>query len=737
LYQNKHDVQNAPPSEGASTPAIPMPSLSHLSVKSKLIMMLLAVSGFSILVTALLGYRSGQSNLTNRAFDQLTSVRASKAHQIENYFRNISNHTQTLSEDPSIIAAVQEFSSAYNQLGKLSVPQTYKDKLASYYGEMFLPRLKADRSGTPILQSYLLKPAASNYLQYHYIAANPNPVGKKQLMNQAADASPYSMVHGRYHPIFRNLIERFGYYDMFLISPDGTIVYTVFKETDFASNLMSGPYRDSNLARLVRKVKDAKQKDFTRLIDFEAYAPSYDAPAAFIAAPIYKQSQLLGILAFQMPVNEINNVMTGNRRWKEDGLGSSGETYLVGSDRLMRSISRFMIEDPKAYISILRKLSVKEDIIKRIQQFETSILLQRVDTKGVSEALAGKEGTEIIRDYRNIPVLSSFAPLKIDGLDWVILSEMNLSEAFAPIHSFQRQVLITATLLILLITLLAMALAHLFVKPINKLIASARRVAAGELTTIPAVESGDEFGELGRSFNSMVLALRSQQELVERKNQENEQLLLSVFPPSIARRLQRGDSHIAEEISNVAVLVSDLSGFTTLSRSLTASESVAILNDLVAGFDDAADLHGIEKIKTNGDSYLAVCGLSAPYLDHDKRAIDFAIEMVAIVRRFNLERGLQLGIQIGINSGDIVAGIVGKSKVIYDVWGETVNHAVALKDVCPPGTIVVSQTVHHRLEDLYQFEELSGGSNRQTADINAWRLKSNLIPINLEKRVYT
>jgi class 3 adenylate cyclase len=705
-----------------------MPLLNQLSIKSKLIMMLLAVSGFSILVTALLGYRSGQSNLTNRAFDQLTSVRASKAHQIENYFRNISNHTQTLSEDPSIIAAVQEFNAAYGQLNEVNLPQQLRQKVASYYTDQFLPRLKTERSGTPILQSYLLKPAASNYLQYQYIAANPNPIGKKQLLNQANDGSPYSTVHGRYHPIFRNLIDRFGYYDMFLINPEGTVVYTVFKETDFASNLQNGPYRNSNLARLVRTVRDSKERGFTKLIDFEAYAPSYNAPAAFIAAPIYNKSELVGILAFQMPVNEINNVMTGNRQWKEDGLGTSGETYLVGSDRLMRSISRFLIEDPKAYIGILRSLSVKEDIINRIQS---------VNTKGVNEALAGRQGTEIIRDYRNIPVLSSFAPLRIDGLDWVILSEMDLSEAYAPIYSFQRQVLISATLLILLITLLAMALAHLFVKPINTLIASARKVAAGELTTIPTLDSGDEFGELGRSFNSMVLSLRNQRELVEQKNQENEHLLLSVFPASIAKRLQRGDKHIAEDISNVAVLFSDLSGFSKLAGSLTASESVAILNDLVAGFDDAAELHGIEKIKTIGDSYLAVCGLSAPYLDHDKRAIDFAIEMLGVVRRFNLERGLQLGIQIGINSGDIVAGIVGKSKVIYDIWGETVNHAVHLKDACPPGAILVSQAVHHRLEDLYQFEELVSLENRHPAALKAWRLKSNLIPIKPEQRVYT
>jgi class 3 adenylate cyclase len=109
--------------------------------------------------------------------------------------------------------------------------------------------------------------------------------------------------------------------------------------------------------------------------------------------------------------------------------------------------------------------------------------------------------------------------------------------------------------------------------------------------------------------------------------------------------------------------------------------------------------------------------------------------MLGVVRRFNLERGLQLGIQIGINSGDIVAGIVGKSKVIYDIWGETVNHAVLLKQACPPGAILVSQAVHHRLEDLYQFEELSDTENRQSPALKAWRLKSNLIPIKSESRV--
>lgn len=709
-----------------------MRPLNHFSIKSKLIVMLLAVSSCSILVTAYLGYRSGQTNLTHRVFSQLTSVRASKAYQIETYFKNIQNHTQTLSEDPSIIAAMQEFDAAYQQLQSANVPDSFDAEIATYYQTEFLPRLLPLEEGEPILQSYAPKTTASRYLQYHYIAANPNAVGKKHLLNAAKDGSKYSQLHARYHPTFRKIIEKFGYYDMFLIDPQGNIVYTVFKETDFVTNLDIGPYKDSNLAQLSAMVRESKEKDFSKIVDFAPYSPSYGAPAAFIAAPIFNQSELVGVLAFQLPVDEINNVMTGNQNWESDGLGETGESYLVGRDFLMRSVSRFLIQDPQGYAQALRSLGVKDAEISRIQEYNTSILQQTVRTQAVEASLSGQQGTQIIDDYRGIPVLSSYAPLRIDGLDWVILSEMDLAEAYAPIYSFQNQILIYATLLMLLVTLIAMAMAYVFVKPINKLIASARKVAAGELTAIAPLETGDEFGELAKSFNAMVRSLRTQTNLVEQKNKENEELLLSVFPAAIAKRLKRGEKDIAEDVSNVAVLFSELTGFSKLSASLTAYEIVAILNDLVTAFDEASERYGMEKIKTIGDSYLAVCGLSIPYLDHDRRAIDFALEMLAIIRRFNHERDFQLNIRIGINSGDVVAGIVGRNKFIYDVWGDTINLAKALRAVCPPGSILVAQTVHRRLHDLYEFEAMGELVANGKTKLNAWRLKHPQVAMHAE-----
>ncbi|HEY9619609.1 MAG TPA: adenylate/guanylate cyclase domain-containing protein [Crinalium sp.] len=707
-----------------SAPITMMQWLNRLSIKSKLIVMLLTVSSCSIFVTAYLGYQSGQSNLTDRAFSQLTSLRTSKAYQIETYIKTIRNHIQTLSEDPSVVEAMKDFTTAYRQLETAQISQDDKQRLRAYYRNEFLPRLAKTDQGSPVLDSFLPDASASEYLQYRYIAANPNPVGKKDLLDKADDSSEYSNIHARFHPIFRNIIKKFGYYDMFLIDPQGTIVYTVYKETDFTSNLTTGAYNESNLARLLSSVRRSKERGYAKIVDFEAYDPSYGAPAAFIAAPIFDQSKFIGVLAIQVPVDEINNVMTGSFDWKLDGLGETGETYLVGQDYLMRSVSRFLVETPDEYLHMLKTIGVNESTINRIRQYNTSILEQKVHTIAVEEALTGKQGTQIIRDYRDVPVLSSYAPLKIEGLDWVILSEIDLAEAYAPIYSFKQQVLISATLLMLLVTLIAMGLAYIFVKPINQLIRNARNIEAGQLDAIATLNSDDEFGELAKSFNAMVHSLRAQTNLVEEKNRENEQLLLSIFPAAIAKRLKRGEKNIAESVSNVSVLFSDLTGFSKLSDSLTAYEIVSILNELVTAFDEAAERYGMEKIKTIGDSYMAVCGLSVPYLDHDKRAIDFALAMVTIVRRFNHERRFKLNISIGVNSGDVVAGIVGRNKFIYDVWGDTINIASALKSACPPGTVLVSEDVYNRLGDLYDFESVKTLVENGKGPMNAWALKN-------------
>ncbi|MBW4573615.1 MAG: adenylate/guanylate cyclase domain-containing protein [Tolypothrix carrinoi HA7290-LM1] len=524
---------------------------------------------------------------------------------------------------------------------------------------------------------------------------------------------------------------------MFLIDPAGTVVYTVFKETDFTTNLINGPYKESNLAEAIAAARQANGKGYVKIVDFQPYNPSGSAPAAFIAAPIFNGSQFIGILAFQLPVDKINNVMTGNKHWKENGLGDSGETYLVGPDYLMRSASRFQIEDPKGHAKTLRSIGTDEKTINKITEFNTTILLQSVQTKAVKEALFGKQGTQVINDYRNIPVLSSYAPLNINGLRWVILAEIDVSEAYAPIHSFEKTVLIGATLVIALITLVAMWLTAMFVKPINTLIKSARKVGAGEFDAVVKSGSQDEFGELAKSFNQTIDSLRAETQLIDRQNRSNEALVLSIFSPAIAKRLKDGEREIADHISNVSVLFSHLHRFTRLSQTMSAQEVVALLNELVTNFDEMTEKYGLEKIKTIGDGYMAVCGLSVPRLDHDKRTVDFALEMQAFVRRFNYEKGLHLDVEIGINSGDVVAGVIGKNKLLYDVWGDTVNIANRLKSACPVGAILVSQNICDRLRDIYNFEFFGEIQEPGKEKLVGWQLKSSQLTVSVrEEEVY-
>ena len=698
---------------------------SRLSIKSKLMLMLLSTSLCSIVVVGYIGYDSGKAALTRSIFDHLTSVRASKGDQIRSYFTTIRRHLETLGEDEMIVRAMTEFRSTFHELSNRPIPQAWDEKLDAYYRTEFLPRLAPNVEGAPSAEAFEPGSIAGRYLQYHYVAANPKKVGEKRLMDRADDDSHYAAVHGRYNAILRGLVDRFRYYDLFLIDLDtGDIVYTVQKETDFATSLENGPYRESNLARLFKTVREEPDRGSVHFADFKAYRPSYAEPAAFIATPVYDGKKAIGVLALQLPVDEINDVMTGKRGWKQEGLGDTGETYLVGPDSSMRSVSRFLVEDRQGYLEALRARGVPPRRVDQIARIGTSILLQDVDTEGVRSALDGKEGTRIIDDYRGIPVLSSYAPLGVDGLDWIILSEMDLSEANAPVRAFERRVLVSTVLLVFAITLVALYLAHAFVRPIYTLIAGARRVGEGHNDVIVSLKTRDELGELAETFNEMVQGIRQQTEVIEQKNRENEALLLNILPGPVVRRLKGGEERIADNIHQVTVLFASLVGFAALAEARPAEETAAMLNELVDSFDEAADRHGVEKVKTMGEKYMSVCGLSVSRLDHARRAVEFAEEMLGILRQFNQRHGTALGLQIGINSGTVKAGIVGAKKFIYDLWGETVNIASRMHEEAEPNTILVTESVHARLGEAFEVEERNDVALDGTIPARTWAIRS-------------
>jgi class 3 adenylate cyclase len=692
-------------------------------IRTRLLLLLLGVAVPAVAVVGWLAYARARSSLERSAFDRLTSLRASRARQIEAYFRGLTNQAATLAQSTMTLEALHEFQGAFHELdaattGEASL-RASREALKAHYENTILPHLREGTGRTFTLEEAMPVGRAATWLQAAYIPGNPFPTGRKDELDFADDASHYSEVHRRWHPRFRDYVRRFGLYDLFLI--DGTtheVVYSVFKEIDFASNLDTGIARTTALARVRNDVCGA-DAGTARLVDFERYVPSFGAPAAFVASPIREGDSCVGYLAFQVPISEIDRVMTAERRWKEQGLGETGETYLVGSDLRMRSNSRFLIETPDAYFAALKRLGTDPALIDDIRLYGTSILFQTVDTEASRAANQGKFAAARTNDYRGEPVLSSYQPLAIDGVQWVLLSEIDADEALAPAHHLAREVGLFAALTALAVAVLAFLASRRFVRPIRRLEDGVRRLESGERDVELRAEGSDEVAHLTRAFNEMVRGIRSKEATIEEKNRENEELLLSILPPPIAARLKANEGRIADAFARVSVLFADMVGFTDFSKGKSPAEVVAVLDETFSEFDRIAHRLGVEKIKTIGDAYMCVCGLPTPREDHADRIADMALDMLAANAVLNERRSHPLEFRIGINTGPVVAGVIGTSKFIYDLWGDTVNIASRMESSGVPGRIHATAEMAEALRGRFAIEErgemeIKGGGRMRT-----------------------
>lgn len=681
-----------------------MAIVNRFSIKSRLMILLLFVSLGSVLTTGILSWLRFRKSFEERTFAQLTSIRAAKANEIESYLLNLRSQIEILSEDRMVIAAMVDLNSAYKDLQSQIIPSDWVQKIEDFYAEDFFPRLAETTQGKQILANYSPTKQSAQYLQYHYIANNSFPTEKKKNLIDAQDGSDYSKFHSEYHPIFRNITQKFGYGDLFLIDFNTEeIVYSVEKKTDFATGLQRGPYRRSNLAAIVEKVKDNPGKGFVQVVDFKPYAASIGIPTTFFATPIYNGPHIVGILAIQFPVDQLNDILTVNQKW--DGLGETGEVYLVGSDFLMRSLSRFLIQDPQGYEANLREAGLSDNTIALIKKLQTSVLLQPVKTKAASSAIAGISGTTVVDDYRGVRVLSAHAGLKIEGLEWGIIAEINSSEAFEPLYALQTYLIILAAIILLLVIWLSNIAVQNLVKPIQTLIDATSNVEAGQQTLELNWRRRDEFGQLGQAFDRMIRQIGNKTELLERKEQENKALLLNFLPDVVVARIRQGESEIADSISQVTVLFAQITGLTELSQRKSVREVASILTQLINAFDEQAEQYGVEKQNAIEANYVAVCGLSRAYLDHVERTVNFALRILETLQSLNKQHQIDLGLRIGIHSGAIMAAIIGTRNFSYRLWGETVQVAAHLNNQSILGTnsIVVTQPISESLADQHLF----------------------------------
>ncbi|MCA9122146.1 MAG: PAS domain S-box protein [Planctomycetaceae bacterium] len=357
-----------------------------------------------------------KANLEERVTQSLNAQRALKKSQLEHYFGSVRDQVVTFANNPATVAAMQGFRAAFasNCQERDLKPediQRLKGELAAYYNGPFAAEFRKQNDGEQPATTDVLDRLddASIALQHAYISRNPNPLGSKHTLDKSDTNSTYDTLHASFHPSTREFLEKFGYYDIFLVDiTTGDIVYSVFKELDFTTSLADGPYSNTNLAEAFRSARDSADRGSFAFVDYRQYTPSYDAPASFIAAPIFDGEEKIGVAMFQMPLDRVTDIMT-----QRDGLGETGETILVGSDYLMRSDSYL---DPDA-----------RSVVASFRNPTTGMVKTEATTAAITK---GESGVVVTTDYRGVETVISYGPVELLGVTWCLNAKMDTVEAF-------------------------------------------------------------------------------------------------------------------------------------------------------------------------------------------------------------------------------------------------------------------------------------------------------------------
>ncbi len=338
----------------------------------------------------------------------------------------------------------------------------------------YRPRLEKNGVKWRGAEGYLPEHPAAQVLSEQYMAGNPHPPGSKQQFERGNAAIAYNTLHAKYHPQMREFLEAYGYYDIFLFDMDGNAVYTVFKEVDFSTNFISGPYSDSNLGKLVRRARDGMTVGSYGVEDFQAYDPSYGAQAAFMATPVFDQGKKIGVAAFQFPVDRVSEILLS----KEEEFGATGQTYLLGPDGALRANSRFGQVGDKVppEVVALEATATREPQV-----------IQSIGLKGE-------------------PCLLSMSKIEAQGLDYIVVAEKQLSEIEQPSAALARSISTMGIMVALVVAACTVFFALSLARPVR---ATNQRVQAiaegdGDLTLRLPEDRHDEFGDTARFLNRFV-----------------------------------------------------------------------------------------------------------------------------------------------------------------------------------------------------------------------------------------
>lgn len=455
---------------------------NRFSLRLQVTFLALYTSLSSILAVGLLAWSASNEALIAQQTESLSGLQQARAERVERYLRTIEEEVITFSSNLLVAEAARDFSEAFDRIETEAEPNEgdadgpAARAMAAYFEGPYRQGLTANDQPFRGPAAYQARSAAGRILQAEYIANNPHPVGEKLNLDAGARDTAYNRAHARYHPSIRNHLQSFGFYDVFLFNTDGDLIYSVFKETDFATNLLRGPYAQTSLGSVVSESLQASSPDVFAIRDFSSYEPSYGAPASFVGSPIFLDGQRIGAAVFQIPVEEINAVVLA-----AEGLGDAGLAYFVGNDLRMRSVAR---DDSLA----------------------DALMTGPIKTEAVRRSIEGETGSTIAEGILGEPALATFGPLNIRGMDWNIVVEVPMDQVLQPSRALAATMVLLAALLAVPVVIYGLFMARAVVQPVRRLTETMKGFAEGDADLTLRVDEAraDELGELGLWFNRFV-----------------------------------------------------------------------------------------------------------------------------------------------------------------------------------------------------------------------------------------
>ncbi|HTY28798.1 MAG TPA: cache domain-containing protein, partial [Mycobacterium sp.] len=372
--------------------------LNRISIQSKLILMMVLCTVLAATVVGAIAFQAGRSSLRNAVFNRLTEVRESQTRALQGQVSDLKGSLIIYTHGSVTRDALEAFTAGFNELANAQINPAQWQNIVNYYNNTFIKETE-QYSGTKLDAAALLPTSpAQRYLQAYYTALRKDD-DNAITITDARDGSKWSAANAQYQDFFRQIVTRFEFEDALLIDASGNVVFSAYKDVDLGTNIVAGPYAGSKLQEAYLKAMSSNAVDYVGFTDFEFYQPAENSPTAWMVAPLRRDGRAEGVLALQFPIDKINRLMTFDKKWRDAGLGETGETFLAGPDELMRSDSRLFLENPQQYKHDVVEAGTPPDVADMAIRQGGTTLVQPVSSPATKEAQKGESGTIITNDY--------------------------------------------------------------------------------------------------------------------------------------------------------------------------------------------------------------------------------------------------------------------------------------------------------------------------------------------------